>query len=583
MTGASGFLGSHTARRLVADGHEVIGLAREFPDGWEPGARAVRAGVTDAPEMRAAVEGCDAVVHLAALLPQRRRPSDEMRAVNVNGTRVVVEAAQAAGVRRLVFCSSAEVYGVPAVTPMPEDGPLAPNGEYGRNKVEAEQIVRASGLAWVILRPPTIVGPGMPEPALTDTLRAARAGKPVVVPGGRTRFQMVHVDDVVEAVVLALTRDAAVGGVFNVGADDVPTGRALAESIVHAMGSTSRIVCVPAWLAKPALRLLARFGRPLLEPEHIAIAFADYRFDTTRAKQVLGWQPRHTQAEGFVAMQVRRVPTGDVTLEIAEAGPGGRPLLLVHGFTGAKADFEPFLEPLADRGWHAVAPDLRGHGASDHPAGEDAYDLPIFAADLVALADALGWDEFALLGLSLGGMIAQVLALEHPGRVTALVLMDTTPGPVDLDPDVIEAARATVREHGLAALLDGLRADRDQDPMMTPAARRVMRERPDYVAECDRRFLASSRDMWLSMSAKLMAQRDRSARLAMLDLPTLVLVGEQDPMVPACARIAHAIPGAKLVIVPDAGHSPHVENPDAWWGSLTEFLEGVQRRESGQR
>ena len=68
-------------------------------------------------------------------------------------------------------------------------------------------------------------------------------------------------------------------------------------------------------------------------------------------------------------MRVRRVPVGDVALEIAEAGEGGRPFLLVHGFTGAKEDFSPFLDDLAALGWHAVAPDLRGHGGSDQPSG----------------------------------------------------------------------------------------------------------------------------------------------------------------------------------------------------------------------
>ena len=69
----------------------------------------------------------------------------------------------------------------------------------------------------------------------------------------------------------------------------------------------------------------------------------------------------------------RQVKAGDVRLSIAEAGAGQRPLLMVHGFTGAKEDFTPWLDQLADLGWHAVAPDLRGHGASSKPAEESAY------------------------------------------------------------------------------------------------------------------------------------------------------------------------------------------------------------------
>ena len=78
-------------------------------------------------------------------------------------------------------------------------------------------------------------------------------------------------------------------------------------------------------------------------------------------------------------MGERSVDIGSIRLTIAEEGAGGRPLMLVHGFTGAKEDFGDFLVPLADRGWHVVAPDLRGHGASDKPTEESAYTLPIFS------------------------------------------------------------------------------------------------------------------------------------------------------------------------------------------------------------
>ena len=81
-------------------------------------------------------------------------------------------------------------------------------------------------------------------------------------------------------------------------------------------------------------------------------------------------------------MGERSVDTGSIHLTIAEEGVGGRPLMLVHGFTGAKEDFGDFLVPLAERGWHVVAPDLRGHGASDKPADESAYTLSIFAGDV---------------------------------------------------------------------------------------------------------------------------------------------------------------------------------------------------------
>jgi len=274
----------------------------------------------------------------------------------------------------------------------------------------------------------------------------------------------------------------------------------------------------------------------------------------------------------------REVRLGDVQLAIAEAGIGGRPVMLVHGFTGAKEDFTDFLEPLAERGWHAVAPDLRGHGASDHPGDEESYSLAIMAADLLALADALGWGSFVLLGHSMGGMIAQQLLLAHPERVRALVLMDTTHGPIDwVEPDTRELAAAVVREQGIPALMEALKLLRDEDPLMTPAFLRLLHDKPGYSEFCDAKLLASAPAMWLAMSNAMLTQPDRLDRLEDVDVPTLVIVGEQDiPFVAHGERMAKMIPGARLAIIPDAGHSPQFENTTAWWEALSSFLEDVE-------
>ena len=276
-------------------------------------------------------------------------------------------------------------------------------------------------------------------------------------------------------------------------------------------------------------------------------------------------------------MEVRRVGAGAVGLEVAEAGAGGRPLLVVHGFSGAKEDFADHLDRLGVAGWHVVAPDLRGHGNSDHPEGEDAYRFGLFADDLLALADALGWDRFALLGHSMGGMVAQFVVLKAPGRVRALVLMDTSSGPPEgIEPDQVEVGAAVVREYGMAVLCELQEAQAESDPLATPASVRLRLERPELAEHGRRNTLASSPDMWLSMTTKMLGQDDRLDRLASLDVPTLVIVGEQDrPFVGSSERMAKAIPGARLAVIPDAGHSPQVENPEPWWDALVGFLEGV--------
>jgi 2-succinyl-6-hydroxy-2,4-cyclohexadiene-1-carboxylate synthase len=276
-------------------------------------------------------------------------------------------------------------------------------------------------------------------------------------------------------------------------------------------------------------------------------------------------------------MDVRTVAAGDVSLEVADAGSGDRHLLLVHGFTGAKEDFTEVVDHLAGLGWHVVAPDLRGHGGSDHPAVEDAYDLELFADDLWALADALGWRRLVLLGHSMGGMVAQVAALRHPERVEALVLMDTSCGPPEgLDASLLDLGVAVVREHGMATLYELQNERQKDDPLATPASLRLLDERPGWEDFGRRKFLDSAPEMWAAMAPKMVSQADRVDALATLPMPVLVIVGEQDrPFLGPSQRMAKAIPDARLVVIPDAGHSPQFENPDAWWAALTRFLQEV--------
>lgn len=276
-------------------------------------------------------------------------------------------------------------------------------------------------------------------------------------------------------------------------------------------------------------------------------------------------------------MGERSVDIGSIHLTIAEEGVGGRPLMLVHGFTGAKEDFGDFLVPLADRGWHVVAPDLRGHGASDKPADESAYALPIFAGDVLALADALGWTQFTLLGHSMGGMIAQHMLLAAPDRIEALILMDTAHGPLEglIDPATIGRAIDFVRANGIEAW----KAAQDANPTLrSPADERVRAERPGYIEFGDRKLLAASPAMVASVLGQFATVDDRLELLAAHTTPTLVIVGEQDaPFIRPSQRMADVMPGASLAVIADGGHSPQFEAPDAWWEALGGFLDRVQQ------
>jgi pimeloyl-ACP methyl ester carboxylesterase len=276
-------------------------------------------------------------------------------------------------------------------------------------------------------------------------------------------------------------------------------------------------------------------------------------------------------------VRFRRVDVGGVSLQVAETGEGGRPLLLVHGFTADAEEVAGVLGPLAERGWHAVAPDLRGHGRSDRPTDPDAYSFELLAADVVALADDLGWDRFALLGHSMGGAVAQLVALDHPERLTGLVLASTFHGPVPgISMELVELGRWVVREAGMTGLADALEARRAENPDSVAAFERLQEARPGYAEQSRARLVATSPDMWMALAPRFVAQEDRLERLAKLQVPTAVVVGElDDTFLDDCRRLAATIPDATLTVIPGAGHVPQVEQPDAWWAALCDFLDGI--------
>src|SRR4051812_12955445 len=199
VTGASGFLGGVACARLVADGHDVRALVRR--PGSEPtGTTAVAGDLTDATALGAALRSAqpDAVLHLAAEIASQRS-EEKVRAVNVDGTRALIEACQAAGAPRVVFTSTV-VTGDAGGRVLNEDEPLPVSTPYGRSKQDGERLLAGSGLAYVVIRPSHVYGPGgwyMHE--LVARLR--QPGRFCVIGKGDNLWDVVHVDDVVSALV----------------------------------------------------------------------------------------------------------------------------------------------------------------------------------------------------------------------------------------------------------------------------------------------------------------------------------------------------------------------------------------------
>jgi pimeloyl-ACP methyl ester carboxylesterase len=276
-------------------------------------------------------------------------------------------------------------------------------------------------------------------------------------------------------------------------------------------------------------------------------------------------------------VETRQLDIGGIQLAIAEAGAGSsKHLLFLHGFGGAKEDFTEWLDAFAGAGWHAVAFDLRGHGDSAKPRGEENYSLSILTADVAAVVDHLGWDRFVVFGHSMGGMVAQLYAIAFPHRLAGLILMGTSHRrPDGIDAELVSLGREVVRAGGTSALLEAQK-DFGPGPLDTQAHRRLITQRPGYLEFCDRKTLVASDDMWVALAAEMLSQPDRLAELEKLQVPTLVIVGAFDEtFLQQCGELAGAIPDADLAVIGLAGHCPQFEQPDDWWAVVSGFLAGL--------
>jgi nucleoside-diphosphate-sugar epimerase len=297
ITGGAGFLGLHLARRLLADGHEVRTLDTAPLDDaeLELSVEELRGDVRDADVVRRACEGADVVVHAAAALPiQASRAS--IRSVNVDGTANVLEAATG----RVVFISSTAVYGVPEKHPIEEDDPLVGVGSYGESKIDAERLCRVAAAETVIVRPKTFIGPerlGVFE-ILFDWIREGR--RIYTLGKGHNRYQLLAVEDLVDAVVRAATVPEAANDVFHVGAKKFGTVKQDLQALIDHAGSASRLTPIPVKPAEVILRALELARVSPLAEWHYKTAHRDSFVDVAKAERILGWEPRLSNEQALI-------------------------------------------------------------------------------------------------------------------------------------------------------------------------------------------------------------------------------------------------------------------------------------------
>jgi 3-oxoadipate enol-lactonase len=260
-----------------------------------------------------------------------------------------------------------------------------------------------------------------------------------------------------------------------------------------------------------------------------------------------------------------RVKTATITTQCEFSGPAAAPVVMLSHSLGSNLHmWDPQMAALAGS-FRVLRYDTRGHGGSDVPG--DAYTLDQLVADAVGLLDALGIATVHFVGLSMGGMIAQGLALSHPERLDRLVVCDSSAYmPPEAQPVIQERIDAARRE-GLAALVDSTLAR-----WFTPAYLRARGPDVDTIREI---FLSSPAAGYIGCTEAI-RRLDYLGELARIRRPALIMVGAEDPGTPvAASRAIHErIAGSRLVILPSASHLSNIEQAQAFNTALTAFLEG---------
>jgi len=250
-----------------------------------------------------------------------------------------------------------------------------------------------------------------------------------------------------------------------------------------------------------------------------------------------------------------------VTLEYAERGDGlGQAVILLHGYTDSWFSFSRVIEELPPR-FHAFAPSQRGHGDSDRPAA--GYEMGDFAADVVAFMDAFGIHRADLVGHSMGSLVAQRVAIDHPERVRRLVLIgsaaDAASNPVLLD---LQAFVHTLSDPIDPAFVLDFQASTVFQPIP-----------PDFLATVVAESLKVPARVWIAALDGL-AAADHLDELGAISAPTLILWGDQDDVFAFADQLDLdlGIPDSTLVVYPDVGHGVHWEIPGQVAADVAMFL-----------
>jgi nucleoside-diphosphate-sugar epimerase len=313
VTGATGFTGGHLARTLASGGDRVRALVRprsrarfEASDLPAAGVELAEGDLGDAASLKGAMQDVEVVYHIAATYREAGQPAAAYRAINVEGTRQVLQAARAAGARRVVHCSTGGVHGHVAHPPANEDAPFNPGDVYQKTKLEAEQAARdfgrTSGLEVVVARPIGIYGPG--DTRFLRMFRGLHRRRFPMLGCGEVYYHLTFIADLVEGFRRCGTVPAAAHRTYILAGPRYTTLNELVAMVARELGVPPPRWHWPVWPFWTAGLLCEMVCVPLgVEPPIFRRRLDFYTksraFDTTRARTELGFAPKVDLEEGI--------------------------------------------------------------------------------------------------------------------------------------------------------------------------------------------------------------------------------------------------------------------------------------------
>lgn len=304
ITGAAGFLGYHLTSYFDKKGAKLTLLdVADFPqDEYKGTYTIIKGDIRDKKVMDEATRGQDFVIHAAAALPLWKK--DDILSTNIDGTQNVLTSSLKNKVKRVIYISSTAVYGVPKKHPIEETDPKVGVGPYGISKVEAEKRTEQAlkdGLNVTIIRPKTFVGTGRLGvfEILFDWIHDGK--KIPVVGSGNNLYELLDVDDLVEAVWMITEKNTAnLNGAFNIGAEEYKTVKEDLTALFKSAGSGSRILPTPAWPIKKSLYVFEKLGLSPLYQWVYETADKDSFVSIEKLKKALGWKPKYSNSQALI-------------------------------------------------------------------------------------------------------------------------------------------------------------------------------------------------------------------------------------------------------------------------------------------